>query len=76
LDRGSGRYLLLYPERGLELNATAMEIARLCMDGCTVDAIVQHLALMYGGTSAVEIESEVLKFLAGLARRGLLQDLP
>src|SRR5438093_13532106 len=29
-DRRTGRYMLLYPETGLELNRTATEIACLC----------------------------------------------
>jgi pyrroloquinoline quinone biosynthesis protein D len=76
LDRGSGRDLLLHPERGLELNSTAGAIARLCTAGCTIDDMVQHLSRTYGGASPVEIKREVVEFLAVLAERGLLQGLP
>jgi len=75
-DRRTGRYLLLYPERGLELNKTATEIARLCTGERTVDDIVLHLAGMYGDSSSGDIKRDVRNFLWALAGRGLLQGLP
>jgi len=74
-DRRTGCYLLLYPERGLELNKTATEIARLCTGEWTVDDIVLHLARVYGDTSSGEIKRDVRNFLGALAGRGLLQGL-
>jgi pyrroloquinoline quinone biosynthesis protein D len=76
LDRRTGGYLLLYPERGLELNGTASEIARLCTGEATVDAIVQYLARVYVDVSRDDIAREVYDFLTLLAGRGLLQGLP
>jgi coenzyme PQQ biosynthesis protein PqqD len=67
--------LLLYPERGLELNKTASEIARLCTGEWTVDEIVLHLARRYVDVSSGEIKRHVGNFLAALAGRGLLQGL-
>ncbi|MGQ0696151.1 MAG: pyrroloquinoline quinone biosynthesis peptide chaperone PqqD [Nitrospiraceae bacterium] len=75
-DRRTGRYLLLYPERGLELNKTATEIARLCTGEWTVDDIAQHLARVYVDVSSGEITRNVRDFLNSLAGRCLLQGLP
>ena len=74
-DRRSGRYLLLYPETGLELNRTATEIARLCTGAWTTDDIAQRLARIYVDVSPDAIKRDVVDFLATLARRGLLQGL-
>ena len=35
-DRKSSRYMLLYPERGLVLNATAADVVQLCTGEHTV----------------------------------------
>ena len=72
-DRRTGRFLLLYPETGLELSRTATEVARLCTGEWTVDEIVQHLAQSHTKTSPVEITRDVRGFLKTLAARGLLQ---
>lgn len=72
-DRQTGRDLLLYPERGLELNRTAAEIAHLCTGEWTVDDIVEHLAQGHTRVSPVDITQEVREFLKTLADRGLLQ---
>jgi coenzyme PQQ biosynthesis protein PqqD len=75
-DRRSGRYLLLYPETGLELNRTATEIARLCTGAWTTDDIAQRLARIYADVPPDDIKRDVLAFLRTLARRGLLHGLP
>ena len=72
-DRKTGRTMLLYPEKGLVLNPTAAEIAKLCTGEHSVAAIVTQLASQYGKDAAA-IESEVMKFLSSLAERGLLQE--
>jgi coenzyme PQQ biosynthesis protein PqqD len=72
-DRKTGHTMLLYPEKGLVLNPTAAEIAKLCTGEHSVAAIVTQLASQYGKDAAV-IESEVMKFLSSLAERGLLQE--
>jgi len=74
-DRRTGRYMLLYPETGLELNRTATEIACLCTGECTIDDIAQHLARIYVDLSTAEITRNVHDFLNTLAGRGLLQGL-
>jgi pyrroloquinoline quinone biosynthesis protein D len=75
-DLRTGRYLLLYPETGLELNNSAMEIARLCTGDYTVDDIAGLIALAHGDVSLIDITREVQAFLQALAGRGLLQGLP
>lgn len=72
-DRRNGRYLLLYPETGLDLSRTATEIARLCTGEWTVDEIAQHLTQIHSEISPVEITRDVRDFLKTLACRGLLQ---
>jgi len=72
-DRKDNRYMLLFPEKGLVLNPTAAEIAKLCTGEHSVADIVARLATQYG-KDATEIESEVTKFLSALAERGLLQE--
>jgi coenzyme PQQ biosynthesis protein PqqD len=72
-DRRTGRYLLLYPETGLELSRTATEIAHLCTGERTVDEIALYLAQIHSETSLVEITRDVRSFLKTLAGRGLVQ---
>jgi coenzyme PQQ biosynthesis protein PqqD len=72
VDRRTDRDLLLYPERGLELNRTATEIARLCKGEWTVDEIMQHLADRHTDAAPVDIARDVHDFLKVLADRGLL----
>ena len=72
LDRRSGEYFLLYPERGLQLNATATEIVRLCTGEHTVASIVVRLAGKYPAQDREALEREVIAFLAQIESRGLL----
>ena len=73
-DRKAERYMLLYPEKGLVLNATAADIVRLCTGEHSVGAIIDQLAAKYG-RDAPAIEREVIDLLAALAERGLLQEV-
>ena len=72
-DRKAERYMLLYPEKGLVLNPTAADIAKLCTGEHSVGAIVDQLASKYA-KEATAIEREVMGFLSALAERGLLQE--
>jgi coenzyme PQQ biosynthesis protein PqqD len=72
-DRQGERYLLLYPERGLALNGTAVDVVRLCTGEHTVAGIVTQLAEKYTDQPREVVEREVLAFLATLADRGLVQ---
>ena len=71
-DRRGERYMLLYPERGLVLNATAADVVRLCTGEVTVEAIVDQLAAKYDSQPREALQAEVLTFLTRLAERGQL----
>jgi pyrroloquinoline quinone biosynthesis protein D len=73
-DGQSGRMMLLYPERGLRLNATGEEVLRLCTGQATVAEIADALAIRHGKDLATVL-AEVRAFLDGLAARGLLAGL-
>jgi len=72
VDPRSGKHVLLYPERGLELTETAARIAERCGRGLTVAAIVDELVSAYADADRARIEDEVLTFLRSLDERGLL----
>jgi len=71
-DRQASRYMLLYPERGLVLNATGADIVQLCTGEHTVGGIVDQLAGKYAREPA-DVEREVQTFLTRLAERGLIK---
>ena len=73
LEPRSGKQMLLYPEKGLELNETAARVAALCFEPCTVADLVDRMAAVAdGATPRAQIEDEVLAFLRALEDRGLL----
>jgi len=73
LDPRSGKQVLLYPEKGLELNDTGARVAALCLAPRSVGEIVDRLvAAADGGVTPAQIEAEVLAFLRALEDRGLL----
>jgi coenzyme PQQ biosynthesis protein PqqD len=73
LDPRSGKQMLLYPEKGLELNDTAARVAALCATPSTVGEILERMvAASDGATPRGQIETEVLAFLRALEDRGLL----
>ena len=72
-DERSGKHMLLYPERGLELSETAARIAALCSGGDrTAGAIVDELAAASASEPRARIEADVMAFLRALEDRGLL----
>jgi len=73
VDKLSDRTLLLYPERGLALNATAAEILELCTGERKVREIIELLAQRHGERAA--LAEEVCGFLQQLADRNLLRGL-
>jgi pyrroloquinoline quinone biosynthesis protein D len=73
-DRKSERHMLLYPERGLVLNATGSDVVQLCTGEHTVGAIVDQLAAKYGKDTPT-VEREVMTFLTALTERGLVQEV-
>lgn len=72
-DRQTARYLLLYPEKGLELNPTAADIVRLCTGEHTLQEMVERLADKYTAQPRTALEHETQTFLAALADRGLVR---
>ncbi len=74
-DRISGRTMLLYPERGLALNASAAAIVRLCDARHTVAEIVQALAADRPEAQAT-ITADVTALLEALVARGLVTWTP
>jgi pyrroloquinoline quinone biosynthesis protein D len=75
IDPRSGKYILLYPEKGLLLNATGAAILKLCTGDQTLSAIILALALEFQ-SDAEKVQPEVLTFVQGLLDRGLVQALP
>jgi hypothetical protein len=73
-DPISGKQMLLYPERGLELSATAARVAALCGEGLTAAAIVERTVAAYPDDPPARIEAEVMDFLRALDERGLLEE--
>ena len=73
LDRKTNRYMLLYPERGMQLNSTAADIVQLCTGEHTVADIIERLVQKYAPQPREVIEREVQAFLAALGERALLQ---
>lgn len=73
LDHKTGRYMLLFPEKGLVLNATGTEIVKLCTGEHTVNEIVELLVTKYPSTTRETLDKEVLAFLGALSERGLLE---
>jgi hypothetical protein len=65
--------VLLYPEKGLELNDAGARVAALCSAPRSVGEIVERMiAASDGATPPDQIEAEVLAFLTALEDRGLL----
>jgi pyrroloquinoline quinone biosynthesis protein D len=75
LDPKTGKYILLYPEKGLALNATGAAILKLCDGDKTLSDIVTTLAEEFRSDASV-LRSEVLAFVQALLDRGLLQAAP
>ncbi len=72
-DRVADKMMLLYPEKGLVLNATAADTVQLCTGERTVREIVGELTAKYNQDEAT-IQREVIALLGSLAERGLVQE--
>jgi pyrroloquinoline quinone biosynthesis protein D len=71
-DGKSGKYVLLSPERGMVMNATAADILARFRGELTVPAIADELAGLYEGIARDAIEADIEQLLEVLADRGLL----
>lgn len=74
-DRHSGAHWLLYPERGLQLSASAASIAALCTGDKTLQQIIDALHAGTAGASRDQIAQDVQQFLGALRDRSLLEPL-
>jgi pyrroloquinoline quinone biosynthesis protein D len=75
LDRKTGQKVLLYPEKGLLLNATGARILGLCTGERTLSEIVEALRSEYTDGPVLDLEAHVTSFLKTLAERGLVEGL-
>jgi coenzyme PQQ biosynthesis protein PqqD len=74
-DKIDNRHVLLSPERGLALNATATDIVQLCDGTRTASAIVLACVEKYGGAALEQrsaIDADVRGWLCELLARGLV----
>ena len=69
------QHMLLYPERGLVLSATAAHVVALLAEARTVGAIVEQVVEKYGEPSRAAITRDVLELLRDLADRGLVAEV-
>jgi coenzyme PQQ biosynthesis protein PqqD len=74
-DRHSGAHWLLYPERGMQLSASAARIAGLCTGAKTLEEIVDELHAGVAGASREQIAQDVQQFLGALRDRSLIEPL-
>jgi coenzyme PQQ biosynthesis protein PqqD len=72
LDRHANKYMILYPERGLELNDEAAAIAKKCDGTRSIAAITDDLANEHEGAPREAIQADVVAFVSMLHDRGLL----
>ncbi|MEY4580080.1 MAG: hypothetical protein RL701_4783 [Pseudomonadota bacterium] len=72
-DRHSGEHWLIYPERGMALNASAARIAELCTGEHSVERIVAQLQSENSDTPPSELAQDVQQFLETLLVRKLIQ---
>lgn len=75
LDPKSGKHVLIYPEKCLELNATGGAIASLCTGEYTFEEIVQRLREQFSQGDTASLSAHVAGFLTTLAERGLVEGL-
>jgi len=73
-DHRTGEHVLLYPEKGLLLNATSAAIASRCTGELSVAEIASQLSDEFREDDVERLQREVLELLAALAERGLLAE--
>ena len=74
-DRIRQQHMLLYPEKGLVLSATAADVVALLDESRAVGAIVEQLVAKYGESRRDAIARDVLELLRDLADRGLVAEV-
>jgi coenzyme PQQ biosynthesis protein PqqD len=73
LDEQTGDWFLLYPERGLRLNATGTAVVRLLTGEHDLRAIVDRLVPEGREPARAEVEGAVVHFLDRLIERRLVE---
>ena len=71
-DRHAKKYMLIYPERGLELNESAATIALKCDGTRAIDMIVDEIIGEHVGAVRETVKRDVVEFVTELRNRGLL----
>ena len=72
-DRHSKKHMIIYPERGLELNDEAAAIAQKLDGTRSIAVIADELAAEHEGAPREAIERDVIAFVTSLADKGLLE---
>ncbi|CAN5883621.1 pyrroloquinoline quinone biosynthesis peptide chaperone PqqD [soil metagenome] len=73
LDRHTNKTMILYPERGLELNDAAAAIAQKLDGRRSIGVIVAELVAEHAGAPAEAVERDVVAFVTLLHGKGLLE---
>jgi coenzyme PQQ biosynthesis protein PqqD len=73
-DRREQCFMLLYPERGLLLNDTAIEILQCCTGQFTIEMIVNILSAKHPAFPCELISSDAVTFISQLQSRGLIEE--
>ena len=76
LDRHTNKTMILYPERGLELNEAATAIAHKVDGVRSIAVIAEELASEHEGAPRAAIEQDVVEFVTLLHGKGLLEKQP
>jgi len=72
-DRHAQKHMVLYPEKGLVLSATAADVVTLCVEPRAVAAIIETLAEKYDKSDREAIGRDVSELLQQLLDRGLVE---
>jgi coenzyme PQQ biosynthesis protein PqqD len=75
-DAKGEKHMLLSPERGLALNASATRIVELCDGTRTVTGVIDALVEGHEASERERIERDVVAFLERLHARALLVVAP
>ena len=72
-NEAQGGWLLLAPERVFKADAVSAEILKRCTGEASLGAIVDDLTKAFAGAPRERIHADVVKLLAGLAEKRLLE---
>ena len=72
-NEAQGGWLLLAPERVFKADAVTAEILKRCSGEASLSAIVDDLLKAFPGAPRERIHADVVKLLAGLAEKRLLE---